>query len=88
MGAQAHAVFLEHMSADLAAGGIDLAELVPDDIARMAELTRVHRDARLDSTDVSVIALAERLGATQVATLDHRDNVVRPRHCAALILLP
>jgi predicted nucleic acid-binding protein len=55
----------------------------------MAELVHVYRDARLDSTDASVIALAERHRITQVATLDHRDfSIVRPRHCAAFTLLP
>ena len=55
----------------------------------MAELARTYADARLDPTDVSVIALAERLNVTQVATLDGRDcRIVRPRHCEALTLLP
>jgi len=36
-----------------------------------------------------VIALAERLGITQIATLDRRDfSVVRPAHTDAFILLP
>jgi hypothetical protein len=36
-----------------------------------------------------VIALAERHGATRVATLDKRHfTVVRPRHAPALELLP
>jgi predicted nucleic acid-binding protein len=36
-----------------------------------------------------VIATAERLGVTEVATLDRRHfSVVRPRHTPALTLLP
>jgi predicted nucleic acid-binding protein len=36
-----------------------------------------------------VIALAERLGVTRVATLDQRHfSVVRPRHIPAFTLLP
>ena len=43
----------------------------------------------LGGTDASVIALAERHGATRVATLDKRHfAVVRPRHAAAFTLLP
>ncbi len=43
----------------------------------------------LGGTDASVIALAERHGATRVATLDRRHfTVVRPRHVQALDLLP
>lgn len=89
MGADAHAKFLERISPDLAAGELELVELTGDDIARMAALAHTYRDAGLDPTDVSVIALAERLKVTQVATLDRRDfTVVRPRHCDALTLLP
>lgn len=40
-------------------------------------------------TVVAVIALAERLGVTEIATLDRRHfTVVRPRHVSALTLLP
>jgi predicted nucleic acid-binding protein len=43
----------------------------------------------LGLVDASVIALAERLGETKVATLDRRRfSVVRPRHCEHLELLP
>jgi len=62
----------------------------PEDLAhRMAELVDTYADLPLGSTDSSVIALAERLGAVDVATLDRRDfSVVRPRHVGALTLLP
>lgn len=89
VGAKAHAVFLDRLGADIAAGKLTLTEVVSDDLARMAEIVRTYADARLDPTDVSVIALAVRLEVTQVATLDHRDfGIVRPRHCQALTLLP
>lgn len=40
-------------------------------------------------TDAAVIAVAERLRITEVATLDHRHfRVVRPRHIPAFTLLP
>lgn len=55
----------------------------------MAELVRQYDDLPLGTTDASVIALAERLGVTEVATLDRRHfTVVRPRHVSALTLLP
>jgi predicted nucleic acid-binding protein len=89
MGATAHASFLHDISTDLASEKMKLAELLPVDVVRMAELVHTYRDARLDSTDASVIALAERHRITQVATLDRRDfTIVRPRHCAALTLFP
>ena len=82
---QAEATFLE----SIAAGDFVLTELDVDDVSRMAELTRQYADMRLGTTDASVIALAERLAVTEVATLDRRHfPAVRPRHVAALILLP
>jgi predicted nucleic acid-binding protein len=43
----------------------------------------------LGGTDAAVIAVAERLGVEQVATVDHRHfSVVRPLHVSAFTLLP
>jgi uncharacterized protein len=53
------------------------------------ELVTTYADLRLGGTDASLIALAERLGATRIATLSHRHfTVVRPRHADAFELLP
>jgi predicted nucleic acid-binding protein len=55
----------------------------------MAELVRTYKDARLDPADVSVVAIAERLAITHIATLDRRDfSLIRPRHVSAFTLLP
>jgi predicted nucleic acid-binding protein len=54
-----------------------------------AELVARHRDLPLGTVDASLVALAERLGETEVATFDRRDlGVVRPRHCEGFTLLP
>jgi predicted nucleic acid-binding protein len=47
-------------------------------------------ESRLGSeTEARFVAVAERLGATRIATLDHRHfRAVRPAHCAAFELLP
>lgn len=59
------------------------------DWARIRELLVQYSDLALGITDASVVAVCERLGATKLATLDHRHfSVVRPSHCAALTLLP
>ena len=59
------------------------------DLARMAELVRQYDDLPLGTTDASVIAIAERLGISEIATLDRRHfTAVRPRHVEALTLLP
>jgi predicted nucleic acid-binding protein len=59
------------------------------DFARMGELVDQYADFPLDGTDASVIALAERLGAETVITLDRRHfGAVRPRHREAFELVP
>jgi predicted nucleic acid-binding protein len=46
-------------------------------------------DLPLGMADASVVAAAERLGATEIATLDqHHFSVVRPRHVESLALVP
>jgi predicted nucleic acid-binding protein len=73
----------------LAAGDFTLVDLTIADYARMAELVRRYGDLPLGTTDASVIAIAERLDVTEIATLDRRHfSVVRARHTTALTLLP
>jgi uncharacterized protein len=56
---------------------------------RIAELTDQYRDLPLGIVDASVVVLAERHAAREIATLDHRHfAVVRPRHVASFTLLP
>lgn len=48
-----------------------------------------YADLGLGPVDASVIAVAERLNVTTIATLSHRDfAVVRPADCEAFELLP
>jgi predicted nucleic acid-binding protein len=59
------------------------------DWRRMAELVRKYADFPLGAVDASIVALAERLQVTHVATLDRRHfHAVKPRHRDALHLLP
>lgn len=54
-----------------------------------AELVLTYEGLPLGTTDATVITLCERLGLSEVATLDRRHfTVVRPRHVEALTLLP
>lgn len=70
-------------------GQLEVAGLDRGDWERIRELVTGYADLRLGGTDASVITLAERLGATRIATLNHRHfRVVRPRHAAAFELLP
>lgn len=74
---------------DLAAGTFALEPVHPGDLLRMAELVARYHDLPLGTVDASVIAAAERLGITEIATLDHRHfSVVRPKHAKSLTLLP
>ena len=72
------------------ASGVLLAEQVhPGDWIRIARLTARYRDLPLGTVDSSVVAAAERLGITEIATLDHRHfTVVRPSHTTSFTLLP
>jgi predicted nucleic acid-binding protein len=60
-----------------------------EDFVRMAQLVEQYRDFPLGGTDASVVALAERLQASVIVTLDRRHfAAVRPRHREAFELLP
>ncbi len=73
----------------VAAGDLSQVDITPADLARMADLMRRYRGFPLGITDASVIAVAERVKVTEVATLDHRHfHAIVPAHAAALDLLP
>ncbi len=85
VGSFAEAAFLQAIGD----GDLEFVDLKAEDGTRMAELVNQYDDLPLGTTDASVIALAERLGIREVATLDRRHfTVVRPRHVEALSLLP
>jgi predicted nucleic acid-binding protein len=85
LGAEAEVRFL----GDLAGGTFALEPVAASDWLRVAELVWRYRDLPLGTVDASVVATAERLGATTVATLDRRHfGVVQPRHPATFELLP
>jgi len=84
-GARVESLFLR----SLAEGDFAAVDLTAADYARMAELADTYGDLPLGTTDASVIAVAERLKLTDVATLDRRHfTVVRPSHVNSLTLLP
>jgi uncharacterized protein len=85
LGPEIEARFLD----SLVAGEFELEPVTLADLRRMAGLVRTYADFPLGAADASAVAVAERLGATRIATLDHRHfRVVRPAHCAAFELLP
>lgn len=55
----------------------------------MSQFVEQYADLPLGTTDASVVAIAERMGIEEIATLDRRHfTVVRPRHLNAFVLLP
>lgn len=73
----------------LASGALVLEPVAPADLVRVAELVATYRDLPLGTVDASVVAAAERLGITTIATLDRRHfGVVRPAHVEAFELVP
>lgn len=75
--------------ASIAAGDFTLVELTGTDWERSAGLIERYKDMRLGLVDASVVAVAERLGITTIASIDRRDLlVVRPAHCDAFDLVP
>jgi predicted nucleic acid-binding protein len=85
LGTRPQAEFVRTVSS----GGLEAVELTTPDWQRCVELIEGYADLRLDLMDASLIAVAERLRLTTIATLDRRDfTVVRPRHVEAFELIP
>lgn len=73
----------------LAAGPWPISDLTRSDLTRAAELMRQYADARIGFVDAAIVALAERLGARRIHTLDRRHfTLVRPAHVAAFEVVP
>jgi uncharacterized protein len=83
LGAPAESRFLRGLSA------LEIETPTGADFERMAELVDEYADFPLGGTDASIVALAERIGANIVVTLDRRHfGAVRPRHRETFELLP
>lgn len=83
LGPRPEAVFLEGLAE------LDVEAPGPADWKRIAALVDQYGDFPLGGTDASVIALAERLNARTIITLDRRHfGAVRPSHVNAFSLLP
>jgi predicted nucleic acid-binding protein len=83
LGAAAEGAFLRGI------GEFDVEGPSREDFTRMAELVEEYADFPLGGTDASVIALAERLDAHMIVTLDRRHfAAVKPLHRDAFELIP
>jgi uncharacterized protein len=85
LGPRAEVVFVS----SIASGELTVIELTKADWLRSAQLIETYADLGLGLVDASIIAVAERLKLTEIATMNYRDfAVVRPVHCDAFELLP
>ena len=84
LGAEAEVRFL----GDLAAGNLIPEPVAAADWLRIAELVAQYRSLPLGTLDASVIAAAERLGVTQIATFHRRHFTFVRSHLGPLTLLP
>lgn len=67
----------------------ELIDLTAEDYRHVIELIGGYADLGLGFVDASIVAIAERLDVTTIATLKGRDfSVVRPVRCDALELIP
>lgn len=86
-GSKAEAIFLRALADPR--GPLTLSPTTDEELLRIADLVEQYADLPLGAVDASVVALAERLGIREVATIDHRHfNIVRPAHTQAFTLLP
>lgn len=68
---------------------VQLEAVGMEDLARVRDIVSAYADARFDIVDCCIMAIAERLDITRIATFDRRDfSIFQPRHCDFLELLP
>jgi predicted nucleic acid-binding protein len=85
IGAHAEVAFAK----SIAAGEFTVEPVLDSEWSRIAELMEQYADLPLGMADASLVALAERHNAREIATLDHRHfSVVRPKHVDGFTLLP
>ena len=77
MGSRVEALFL----ADIAGSDVTVDHVPLGEWLRIGELVARYADLPLGTVDATVVAAAERLGVTAIATTDRRHfSVVRPAH--------
>lgn len=85
LGPAAEARFLALVTSDR----FTIVDLTGTDYQRTIDLITAYTDLGLGFVDASIIAVAERLSVTTIATHNHRDfAVVRPAHCDGFELIP
>lgn len=84
-GPPAEAAFLYGLSRTTS---IDITHPVTEDLLRAAQLVEQYADNNIGYVDAVAVAIAERHGIIQVATVDLRHyTVIRPAHAVAFVLV-
>ena len=74
---------------DIVAGNFEVEELTKIDWLRTQRLVHQYIDLKLGVVDAAVVAVAERLRAKEIATVNSRDfRAVIPKHVNAFRMLP
>lgn len=80
---------IDAVLASIEDGSVVIASLDFEDYVRVRTLVSQYADFPLSFVDAAVVAIAERLEQTTIATLDRRHfSVVRPLHVPAFELVP
>ncbi len=74
--AAAQGDFLEWLHAGHERGLIDIAALTPADLPGLAALIRKYSDRPMDLADASLVWLAEKIGITDIISIDRADFAV------------
>jgi predicted nucleic acid-binding protein len=68
---------------------VEILVLGKNDVARMRELMRKHRDLPMDLADAALVRVAERERLRRIFTLDRRDfQIYRPSRIGRFAVLP
>lgn len=73
----------------IAAGTLNIIDLLPSETPRMRGLMEKYADLPMDLADASLVVVGERLRLRKVFTLDRRDfRIYRPRHTRFFDIFP
>jgi predicted nucleic acid-binding protein len=68
---------------------VEILLLRNEDVARMKELMREHRDLPMDLADAALVRVAERERLRSIFTVDRRDfQIYRPSRIGRFTVLP
>jgi hypothetical protein len=61
-------------------GGLSVADILTDDLARIIELTEKYSESPMDFADASLVILCERMSIKDIASIDKDFGIYRTRN--------